>query len=150
MREEYEAMYGTRYLPPSYPCSIIQNIIDNWGVAAYTIDIRSGSVFPWLSGGHNEAATTKRYLQSAHPGLGYNLWRTLKDGTVLVDSSYELGVELIYAYYHLVGDNGDRIQEAHDADARNMAYYDQYLLKYASAVAECRTKHHRRRQRPRR
>jgi hypothetical protein len=147
IQDKYQATYGTRYLPPNYPCAVIQQIIDNWGVAkriinnlpvltidvnaAYTIDVRSGSAFPWLLGNRNNAITTKRYLRSAHPGLGYNLLRTLKDAMILVDSySYELGVELIYAYYHLVGENGDRIQEAHDKDVHNMVNYEQYELKY--------------------
>jgi hypothetical protein len=165
MQDEYHATYGTRHLPPNYPCAVIQSIVNNWGVAkrtinnlpvltidtnaAYIIDVRSGSAFPWLSGNGNGATTTKRYLRSAHPGLGYNLLHTLKDATILVDSySYELGVELIYTYYHLVGANGDRIQEAHDADARNMTHYEQYEFKYASMNLEDRPKRwQRRRQR---
>jgi hypothetical protein len=85
IQDEYQATYGTRHLPPNYPCAVIQSIVNNWGVAkrtinnlpvltidtnaAYTIDVRSGSAFPWLSGNRNGATTMKRYLRSAHPGL---------------------------------------------------------------------------------
>jgi hypothetical protein len=123
----------------------LADVIDKWGVVnravnrlpvltwdtnSYTLDIRSGRVFPWLSTEHNTYYDTIWYLQSAHPGLGWNLSR-LQNSTLLVNAeSYALGVEVIYAYYHLVADNYDAIVQTYDSDILHMSNYNQYVAKY--------------------
>jgi hypothetical protein len=143
--EYYESACGSRSIPPNYPYSCVQDVIAKWGVAdravnrlpvltwdtnSYTLDIRSGCVFPWLSTEHNTYYDTIWYLHSTHPGLGWNLSK-LQNSTLWVNAeSYALGVEVIYAYYHLVADNYDAIAQTHDIDISNMSDYNQYVVKY--------------------